>query len=237
MKLQKMKKYDFMVAVSIISMVGILTITDEAQASLIQNGDFGTPNVGGSFVTLNTAPTGFGWTIVSDGTPSGTSTTGITGVDLINSFWVGTGGRIDPEGIDQSLDIDRLSSISQSFATTIGQEYTVGFSYSHHPFVTASLGRVSVDGLSSLISEVLLHNTPNSQANMQWNPFIQTFTADSTMTTLMLEGNLTNNSFGFAVDNIQVVSASAIPIPATALLVSTGLLALITPWMKRRISV
>ncbi len=228
-----MKEYDLMVKTFIIFIAVVLTITAEAQASLIQNGDFGTPDIGGSFVTLNNPPANFGWTIVSDGRPNGTSTTGILGVDLINLFWVGSGGTTNPDGIDQSIDIDGGSSISQSFATVIGQEYTVEFSYSHHPFTASSLGHVSVDGLSSLISEQLSHNIPNSQVDMEWGTFIQTFTADSITTTLMLEGNVTNGSLGFAVDNIRVVSP--IPIPATAVLFSTGLLAL-PLWMRRRIS-
>ena len=201
-----------------------------AQASLIVNGNFDTPDVAGSFVTFNAAPAGFGWSMFSDGTPNNTATTGVLGVDVINTLWVGTGGTTNPDGIDQSLDIDRTSSIWQSFATTVGTTYVLEFSYSHNRFATSATGRVSVDGSGSLIAEDLVHNLLATAGNMNWVTFSRSFMADSDLTTLKFEGNIANNNLGFVVDNISV---TAIPLPAAAYLFPAGLLAGVA-WMRRR---
>ena len=201
-----------------------LTYANNAFANLIQNGNFDTPDVTGSFVTFNNAPVGFGWTIVSDGTASASATTGFLGVDVINTLWVGTGGTANFDGIDQSLDIDRLSSISQSFATVVGQTYSIDFNYSHNPFASSASGRVSVDGATSLISVDLVHNTLNSASNMQWADFSNSIVADSTITTLKFKGALANDRFGFVVDDISV---NAIPIPPAVWLFGSGLLGMI----------
>ncbi len=194
-----------------------------AGANLIQNGNFDTPDVTGSFVTFNddAPPAGFGWTIVTDNTPNGSATTGKVGVDVINTLWVGTGGTSNPDGIDQSLDIDGVSSISQSFPTLIGETYFLELSYSHNRFASSAMGTVVLEGATELLSEILVHDVANNAANMQWLVFATSFVADSTSTTLAIQGDASNGIFGFVVDDISVV-----PEPATVLLLGGGLLAL-----------
>lgn len=219
-----MKNHRLFVSVLIANVMASPGYFNRAHAALIVNGHFDTPDVTGSFVTFNAAPAGFGWSMFSDGTPNSTATTNILGVDVINTLWVGTGGTTNPDGIDQSLDIDRTSSIWQSFATSVGTSYILEFSYSHNRFAASASGRVSVDGASSLISEDLVHSLPVTIGNMNWVTFTQSFVADSDMTTLKFEGNIANNNLGFVVDNISV---TAVPLPPAALLFQTGLLAIL----------
>ena len=174
------------------------------QQNLILNGDFNTPDISASYETLNVAPPGFGWTIVSDGRSHAPSTTNVMGVDIVNTFWVGEGQIVNPDGVAQSLDIDGMSSISQSFTTTPGQSYSVEFLFSHHFLRQSSSGTLTVEGNVALLSETLLHDIPNAQADMQWSRFTRTFEADSELTTLTIQGKAENDGFGFAVDDIRV---------------------------------
>lgn len=203
----------------------------KAEANLILNGDFDTPDIGGSFQTLNSSPPGFGWTVISDGTPNPSATTGILGVDLINTFWTGTGGTSNPDGLDQSVDIDGASSISQSFSTVPGESYNVELSYSHHFGMASSTGFLTIEGIAPLISETLVHSIPNSFTDMQWVDFLQTFVADGPTTTLEIQGVAAQGGFGFAVDNVSIELAdgdmdgdmNGIPEPSTFALVALGL--------------
>ena len=175
----------------------LFALANSAHANLILNPDFDAPDISSDFETLNDAPSGFGWTIVSDGTPNLSATTGVLGVDLINTFWVGTGGTTNPDGRDQSVDIDGASSISQSFATTIGTEYLLEFSYSHHYLAGASTASLLIEGTNTLVSETLLHNISNSPSNMQWLLSSHAFVADSGFTTLTLQGLASQGGTGF----------------------------------------
>ena len=109
----------------------IVTKSGTAQQNLIVNGGFDVPDIitdlPPGFQTFNESPAGFGWTIVSDGTPNQFATTGFLGVDLIDRLWSGIGGTSNSDGFDQSVDIDGESSISQTFSTVIGREYTLEF--------------------------------------------------------------------------------------------------------------
>ena len=212
------------IALPLLFSAGLTISATQVNANLIQNGNFDTPDVTGSFVTFNSSPAGFGWTIVSDDTPDGSATTGFLGVDVINTLWAGSGGTTNPDGFDQSLDIDRLSSISQSFPTDIGQTYFIEFDYSHNRFASSASGMVKVDGASSLISSDLFHNTPNNASNMQWDTYLNSFVADSATTTLTLSGDLDNGKFGFVVDNVSVTT---VPIAPALWLFGSGLLGLV----------
>jgi len=132
----------------------IVTKSGTAQQNLIVNGGFDVPDIitdlPPGFQTFNESSAGFGWTIVSDGTPNQFAATGFLGVDLIDRLWSGIGGTSNFDGFDQSVDIDGESSISQTFSTVIGREYTLEFFYlgSRAEYVTAQ-------GNSTLISDTV----------------------------------------------------------------------------------
>ena len=175
-----------------------------AQAgNLIKNGSFSTPDITTtSFITRTSAPAGFEWDIVlAPGNGFG--------VDQIASLWVGTGGPVNSAGHDQSVDIDFDNAISQDFATTPGVSYGLSFFYSHNIAGSSASGNVTVTGNSVLVSQSLLHNTPNSAALMEWTQFSATFVADSTTTNLTIAGVGGNLTLGFVVDDVVVARTAS----------------------------
>lgn len=197
-----------------------ITIFTAAEANII-NGGFETPDIGGRFITYTSAPAGFDWSITGSG--------GV-GVDLINSEWRGVSGVVNPDGFDQSVDIDFASTLTQNFSTVPGSEYLLHFAYSHNFNRSASTGNVDVTGTTSLLSTTLTHDIPNSPSNMEWLFFESPFTADSSTTTLTFTGVLSNNVYGFAVDDVRV---NLVPLPAAFWLFGSGLLGLATIARRR----
>ncbi len=176
--------------------------TSTSYANLIMNGDFETPDISGRFLTLTSEPLGFGWTIEGSGG---------FGVDIVNTEWQGISGTSNSDGIDQSVDIDFASTLTQSFSTTPGETYFLEFAYSHNFNRGASTGNVDITGVGNLFSTTLTHDIQNSQQDMQWIFFRDSFIADGTSTTLTFTGEFDNNVFGFAVDDVSV---STVPLPA-----------------------
>ena len=193
----------------------LILVAPIAQANVILNGGFETPDIGGRFVTYTTAPIGFDWAITGSG--------GV-GVDVINSEWQGVSGIVNPDGIDQSVDIDFASTLSQSFATAPGQEYSLHFAYSHNFNAAQSTGHVDVTGVTNLLSATLIHDIPNTQSNMEWLSFDSLFIADSSTTTLTFTGEFSNGNLGFVIDDVMV---NTIPIPAAVWLFGSGLIGLL----------
>jgi uncharacterized repeat protein (TIGR01451 family) len=186
----------------------VFGIDEQFVGNLISNGRFDTPDVSNCFTTLLSSPPGFVWSVIPDGE---------LGVDVVNGArpglpcWNGASGVTNnPDGIDQSLDIDGASSISQSFATTPGQTYTLMLSYSKNPAFTSAprRGFVTVTGAGTLVSETLVHDIANSTAIMNWLPFATSFVANSTLTTLTITGDAANGAEGFAVDDVIVIGGT-----------------------------
>jgi choice-of-anchor C domain-containing protein len=119
---------------------------------------------------------------------------------------------------DRSLDMSGESpgSISQSFATVAGMQYTVHFSLAGNPFDTLHLLRVSA---GSGTEQIYQFDAPgHSAADMGWTGESYTFTATGATTTLSfasIENETTGNDFaGPALDNVSVVQAAS-PSPRT----------------------
>lgn len=205
--------------------VALLAAAPASAASLLTNGDFETPTATGTpFVTYNnTPPASFGWSISSDLTPNSAATTGLLGVDHIDTYWDGAGA-----GPDRSIDIDGVSVLSQSFATIIGETYTLEFAYSRN--FNNGANPISIDllieGLGTLLSDRVTSTQSVTQANMNWQVYTNSFVADGTTATLSFIGLQTGTSFerslGFALDEVSVVPAT-IPLPAGLPLLLAGL--------------
>ena len=193
--MKKMLQVFFAVALVCMFSATAVMVTP-ASANLILNGGFETPDIGGRFTTYTSAPTGFDWSITGSGG---------YGVDIINYEWDGVSGTSNPDGYDQSVDIDYASTLSQSFSTTPGTAYRIRFAYTHNFNTSESTGYVDIAGLENLLSVTLVHDTPNTQQNMQWMYFEDTFTADSATTELTFTGEYSNGKLGFSVDDVSVI--------------------------------
>jgi hypothetical protein len=177
--------------------------------NLIENGNFETPDITNiNFVIYTTPPSNFVWSIIN------------SNVDLINSLWNGGSGTLNSDGYDQSVDIDNNAILSQSFATEPGKTYYLSFQYSHNPNEQgggnpSSIGYVRVIGDSELVTETLIHDDPlTTFEDMRFRLYTINFTADSSLTTLQFQGDLSNEFYGFVVDDVKV-EAEAVNTPPT----------------------
>jgi hypothetical protein len=168
-------------------------------AESIVNGGFEDPVVNST--CCNTVP--------PDALPGWTAT---PNVNVVVGTFSSTGGNLAFEG-NQYLDLvgqGGTGSISQTFATVAGETYNLSFVYSHNlfnPDVTSASADFSVDGLLGTIS-----HSSGSTANLDWQPFVGSFTATGSLATLTFT-NLTGGvNEGILLD---AVSVQGVPEPST----------------------
>jgi choice-of-anchor C domain-containing protein len=185
-------------------------------ASLIVNGSFeqqtGTPFTG-TFVTLPAGSTQVtGWTIEWGS------------IDYINAYW-------QPADGSYSVDLfgNAQARISQTFATTVGQQYQVSFQYSVNPdnYTANTRGVIyaAVDGVGAgPVGNFAYTAGPNSRASMNWQSASFTFTATGAATTLRFSAYDVQNPgqccWGAALDNVAV---AAVPEPHEWAMMLAGL--------------
>ena len=205
-----------------------------ARADLIVNGSFDSFAVNppndvnfGGWVRYFSPPANTdiaGWTISgtpSDGAPNN--------VDLVHNFtypsFTGTAGS---QSLDMEGAIGASGEISQSFATTPGDTYTLSFEYANNPMIGPhpASANVLVTGSTTLVNTDVAH-TDSTFTNMDYTLFSQNFVADSTTTTLQFEA-LTSSGFGIALDAVSVNLAGTPPVPepSSVVLLGFGLLGL-----------
>lgn len=204
----------------------LLLLVAAAVPAQITNGGFEQPEVApNSSQQFNAVSNGItGWTVT------------FGSVDVFN-------GVPAPFQGAQALDLDGSGpgTISQIFATTSGTVYSLDFAYSNNPFPVFSShsANVSVDGAGSLVNSVITHNssTGNSLAQMDYQMFHTTFTANTPSTTLTFSSlDSAFQSAGIVLDSVSVTPApAATPEFGSAFslvgLLSAGGLGL---WVKRR---
>ena len=188
-----------MKALVVMAAFAVLSPAAQASVELIKNGGF--ESAGGFSGGFETIGSGLdGWTI------GGT-------VDLINTYWTPASGSY-------SLDLNGggAGSISQSFATVVGQTYNVSFSLAGNPvgggdkFFYASVNApitytFDIDGKTT--------------TNMGWVRKSFSFVATSDTSTLSFVGDPYHSYYGAALDDISVMAA--VPEPATYGMLLVGL--------------
>jgi hypothetical protein len=197
-------------------------VSFNANAAVIENGDFeagnlmgGVPGGFGPFLTFTAGSAAIdGWVV------------GPGGVNLWTDY-KGTGNHV----IDIIGDIvDGGGSLTQTFSTVVGQQYSVNFdlSGSNNPDLTSTNNPIKEmdvtvfgsDSSSILTFITLIENTSGWDGNFV--PMSFYFTADGGQTTIEFLGS--NSGWnGFYIDNII---ATAVPIPAAVWLFGSALLGL-----------
>jgi choice-of-anchor C domain-containing protein len=154
--------------------------TSQRLTDMLTNGSFeSAPSLGFSnYITLSSSETGLtGWTV-------------LTSVQLMSNSYK------PPAQGTRSINLS-YGGVSQTFATTVGQGYTVQFSLSTSPACATSTRTmdVSVNGTT--------YNFSTSSASWASRNFV--FNATSTSTTIVFKNTYTGQSCGPAVDNIAVL--------------------------------
>jgi len=173
-----------------------------AGPNLITNGGFESSTFNGGFTTFAAGSTALtGWTIGQDS------------VDLINTYWAPASGSYS---LDLSGNYD--GTISQSFATVIGQKYVVSFDMAANPDDHGDPVKVMQAGLSQqpLYS---FSSVGHTHANMGWTTQSFSFIAAASNSTLFF-ASLQDSAGGVALDNISV---TAVPEPETYAMLLAGL--------------
>jgi hypothetical protein len=207
--------------------LSLLAANGTVQAAIL-NGSFETPVIA-SASFLNVAPgaepSGFGWTVV-------TNTVDIFSVGVLGTTALVADGN-------QALDLVGLGStgaIEQSFATALGQIYTLTFAYANNTGSGASSAQVAIsDGLNSLLNQSVSHSTSNG-VDYDWTSFSANFTATGTTAVLRFTNTLGGNNGGILLDKVAVnrFAGAEIPEPSATWLAAPGLSALALLRKRRR---
>ncbi|MEA2545642.1 MAG: hypothetical protein QOI09_915 [Chloroflexota bacterium] len=142
---------------------------------------------GSGFEELNAGDTSItGWTVDAGS------------VDWIGSYWLAQDGSmsIDMSGTD-------AGAISQTFATTIGNTYTVSFYLSGNPAGPPTVKTLDVSATGGTVGQYTFDSTSSTLANMAWAAESYSFLATTTSTTLSFVST-TPGPFGPALDNVVV---------------------------------
>lgn len=191
--------------------IGLAVATPSYAANILTNGGFEDP-------VISTNP---GYETYSAGSSAITGWLVEAGnVDIVNHYQ----GAVAAEG-NQFLDLVGTvnGSISNTFATTLGQVYKLTFQYAHNIFSTSTASAVfdvNVTGLNGTV----MHSGGASASDLGWQTYTGYFTAGSGSTSkLTLTNTVGANQGGLFADDFQV---TAVPEPATwvSLILGFGLL-------------
>ncbi len=115
------------------------------------------------------------------------------------------------------LDTYGNSSISQQFATVVGQTYNLSFAYAEREGVAASSNGISWS--AGNMSNVVF----GQDTNTSWTVMETSFVASDVLTTLTFTAVGTSDSLGTSLDAVSVTQA--VPEPASVSLLLAGLAA------------
>ena len=119
-------------------------------------------------------------------------------VDWIGTYWPAQEGSksIDMSGVE-------AGTLSQAFATTIGNTYNVSFQLSGNPAGDPTVKTLEVSATGGTVGLYSYDVTANDLTHMNWRPETYSFLATSANTTLSFVST-TAGAFGPAIDNVVV---------------------------------
>lgn len=196
-----------------------------AHANLVANGSFEAPNIVATniYAWYGNGSTAIpGWTVVAPGAS-------VDGTQLTPDTYLGLKGSDGRQWIDLTGNYGYDKGLrSDSFATVVGQHYTVSFDVGN--LLWGGFGRSTVGLSINGGTEQLFANTSlvtTGDYPMNWAHFSLDYEATSTSTTLAFFGRangVLSNNAGIGLDNVSVTQiTSAVPEPETYALMLAGL--------------
>jgi len=166
----------------------------------------------GSFEVPNVAPASF-QTVSGAAIPCWAITSG--DVDVVRTTWV-------PQDGMNSIDLNGTApgTLCQTFDTTVGLPYQVGFWMSRN-YLLASPAPLtaSITGGPSLTA---IHTGPVSPSAPNWMFNTFTFTATAASSTLCFASGVPTGSFGPAIDNVTLNTPPTVPVSIVSPQVAGG---------------
>lgn len=153
----------------------------------------------GSFETGTYVDNGSGFQQLDAPNPSITGWT----VDAGSVDWVGTLWTAQNPAMSIDMSGADAGTLSQTFATTIGNTYTVSFQLSGNPEGLPTVKTLDVTATGGTLANYTYDTTGNDLANMNWSAEEYSFLATSATTTLSFIST-TAGPFGPAIDNVVV---------------------------------
>lgn len=205
-----------------------LTFASTARAELVTNGSFELPDINAT-ITDGQNPILYRYERISAALLSGWTVQGAT-VALLDSVpgkWVADAGN-------QYINVESGfgAAVSQSLATTAGQQYRLSFAYAADSFT----GLTSVDDALRVFwngTQIdLVDESDATRADLNWTTHIYLLTATNSSTVLRFEDVPGVSFIGAYLDNVSVTSA--VPLPAGLCLLGSSLAALAGLRLRRR---
>jgi choice-of-anchor C domain-containing protein len=209
------------------SIVAFSLLASPVRGQIVANGSFEQP-VTSTAVTVSgpNNTTGLpGWTV------------GLVGIDVVNA--TGNGFLFGP-AIDgtQYLDLDGSpgpGQISQAFATTPGQSYTLSFAYANNVVgAQSSNPGATVSLAGSTLTPFTVNHSTSTTSNLNWTLFSSPFTATATTASLQFTSTSTGGNGGILLDAVAV---TPVPEPGSLTLAAVvGSAAFFRRFARRKIA-
>jgi choice-of-anchor C domain-containing protein len=126
-------------------------------------------------------------------------TQGGAGVDVVSGWQTAEGSYL--------LDLNASSpgSVSQSFTTSVGQQYTLSFAMAGNPSGCPTGDKTMTVTVAGVTQNYTFNNTGRTTSDMGWVAHLLDFTATGPSTTLTFESTGPNTACGPTIDNVAVL--------------------------------